>query len=90
MYIACICCLQVLLVYYFAVYVYPTPVVGYEQRWAESFGWVIATAPIMLCLILGAGHAIYKQKGSIRQVILHVPTFLPTRNINISNVYYYY
>lgn len=58
---------SVLLVYYFAVYVYPTPVVGYEQRWAESFGWVIATAPIILCLILGAVHAIYRQKGTIKQ-----------------------
>ncbi|XP_060578985.1 sodium- and chloride-dependent taurine transporter-like [Ruditapes philippinarum] len=58
---------SVLLVFYFAVYVYPRPVVGVEQRWAESLGWVIAVAPITLCLILGAAHAVNKQKGTMRQ-----------------------
>lgn len=57
----------VLLLYYHVVYVYPVRVVGYEQRWAENLGWFIAAAPIIVGLLLGAGHAIYKQKGSIRQ-----------------------
>ncbi|XP_053407768.1 sodium- and chloride-dependent GABA transporter 1-like [Mercenaria mercenaria] len=61
---------SVLLVYYFAVYVYPTPVVGYEQRWAETLGWVIAVAPIAICLVLGAVHAVFKQKGTIKQRLI--------------------
>lgn len=59
-----------LLIYYFSVYVYPEPVVGYEQRWAESLGWVIAIVPLVLGLTFGAFHAVIKQKGTILQKLV--------------------
>ena len=54
--------------YNFAVYVYPVPVVGYDQRWAENVGWVLAVAPLSLALLAGAIHALFKLKGSFKQV----------------------
>ncbi|KAK3095529.1 hypothetical protein FSP39_015717 [Pinctada imbricata] len=56
-----------LLIYYFAVYVYPFLVVGYDERWAETLGWVIAIAPISTCILLGAIHAVLTKKGSFKQ-----------------------
>lgn len=60
---------QGMLIYYFAVYVYPYSVLGYDEQWAEKLGWVISTTPITFCLILGAVHAICKEKGNFKQVI---------------------
>ncbi|KAL3864343.1 hypothetical protein ACJMK2_006034 [Sinanodonta woodiana] len=57
----------VLLVYYFAVYVYPRPVVGYDERWAEKLGWFIAAGPVILGLFLGAAHAVHSNKGTVKQ-----------------------
>lgn len=56
-----------MLIYYFAVYVYPYSVLGYDEQWAEKLGWVISTTPITFCLILGAVHAIFKEKGNFKQ-----------------------
>ena len=56
------------MIYYFALYVYPHPVVAHGQRWAERLGWFIATAPIALGLLGGAVHALCAQKGPLKQV----------------------
>ncbi|XP_052773213.1 sodium- and chloride-dependent neutral and basic amino acid transporter B(0+)-like [Mya arenaria] len=58
---------SVLLIYYFAVHVYPVPVVGYGQRWAEALGWAVAVIPVLAGLGLGAVHAVYSQKGTLKQ-----------------------
>ncbi|KAL4231711.1 hypothetical protein ACF0H5_009287 [Mactra antiquata] len=57
----------VLLVYFYVAYVYTSSVVGYEQRWANKLGWTISVVPVLLGIILGAIHAIHKQKGSLKQ-----------------------
>ncbi|XP_052249189.1 sodium- and chloride-dependent taurine transporter-like [Dreissena polymorpha] len=61
---------SVLMIYYFALYVYPHPVVAHGQRWAERLGWFIATAPIALGLLGGAVHALCAQKGPLKQRVL--------------------
>ena len=56
------------------MYVYPEPVVGYEQRWAEQLGWCVAIFPVVLGLVAGAVHAVWKQKGPIKEVfVLNLP-----------------
>ena len=62
--------LQGMLIYYFAVYVYPYSIFGYDEQWAEKIGWVISVLPIMFCIILGAVHAVYKGEGNFKQVWL--------------------
>ena len=59
---------QAVLIYYYAVYVYPVPIVGYDQRAAESVGWLVTVVPMSICIVLGAVHAVVKQKGSLKQV----------------------
>lgn len=60
--------LQSLLIYQFAVYVYPEAVVEYEQRWAEDLGWCVAVTPLLLGVVLGALHALLMGEGSISEV----------------------
>lgn len=56
-----------MMIYYFAVYVYPESVLSYDEQWAERIGWVISISPITFCMIFGAVHAIYKEKGNFKQ-----------------------
>ncbi|PVD30244.1 hypothetical protein C0Q70_09506 [Pomacea canaliculata] len=59
-----------LLIYQFAVYVYPEAVVEYEQRWAEDLGWCVAVTPLLLGVVLGALHALLMGEGSISERFL--------------------
>ncbi|XP_076104986.1 sodium- and chloride-dependent GABA transporter 2-like [Mytilus galloprovincialis] len=56
-----------MLIYYFALNVYPYSIFGYDEQWAEKIGWIISISPISCCMILGAVHAIYKGKGNFKQ-----------------------
>ena len=57
-----------MLIYYFAVNVYPYSIFGYDEKKLENIGWIISILPLSLSMILGAVHAICKGKGDIRQV----------------------
>ncbi|XP_060076937.1 sodium-dependent neutral amino acid transporter B(0)AT1-like [Ylistrum balloti] len=76
-----------MLIYYFAVYVYPFPVVGYDQRKAETVGWCIAAAPIILGLIFGALHAVFNEKGTLRQRLIHALKTDSLRTTDSTNDY---
>ena len=41
---------------------------GYDQRWAEYIGWLASIAPLILGVILGAVHAIWKAEGTLQEV----------------------
>lgn len=56
------------MLYYFATNVYPYAVAEGGQTWAEWLGWFVGAAPVLLGVSLGAVHAVYKKKGSIKQV----------------------
>lgn len=59
---------QSLLIYNFAVYIYPERVVGYDERWAEDVGWCVAVTPLLLGVALGALHALLKGQGNLVEV----------------------
>ena len=59
---------QSLLIYNFAVYIYPERVVGYDVRWAEVVGWCVAVTPLLLGVALGALHALLKGQGNLVEV----------------------
>ncbi|KAL8560341.1 hypothetical protein ACOMHN_006072 [Nucella lapillus] len=59
-----------LLIYNFAVYIYPERVVGYDQRWAEDVGWCVAVSPLLLGVLLGALHALLKGQGNLLERFL--------------------
>ena len=59
---------QALMLYFFATNVYPYAVAEGGQTWAEALGWTVGAAPVLLGITLGAVHAVYMKKGSIRQV----------------------
>lgn len=56
-----------LLTYFMVIFVYDTPVVGYDQRWAEGLGWMISTVPIVLGLLIGTIFVLRKQKGTFKE-----------------------
>ncbi|XP_062578404.1 sodium- and chloride-dependent GABA transporter 1-like [Saccostrea cucullata] len=63
-----------MLIYYFAVYVYPFPATTSDPRsdnksdeGGQCLGWFIAIGPIVLGFIIGAFHAVYSEKGSFRE-----------------------
>ncbi|OWF55038.1 sodium- and chloride-dependent transporter XTRP3-like [Mizuhopecten yessoensis] len=76
-----------MLIYYCAVYVYPFPVVGYDQREAEMVGWFIAASPIILGLIFGAVHAVFNEKGTLRQRCLQAIKTDSLRTTDSTNDY---
>ncbi|XP_070212713.1 sodium- and chloride-dependent neutral and basic amino acid transporter B(0+)-like [Littorina saxatilis] len=59
-----------LLIYNFAVYIYPERVVGYDERWAEDVGWCVAITPLLLGVALGALHALLKGQGNLLERFL--------------------
>nr|KAG5708361.1 hypothetical protein BaRGS_034392 [Batillaria attramentaria] len=59
-----------LLIYNFAVYIYPERVVGWDQRWAEDVGWCVAITPLLLGVVLGALHALVTGQGNIAERFL--------------------
>jgi H+/Cl- antiporter ClcA len=70
---------QAMLIYYFAVYVYPFPatindpqVEGATYDDGQCLGWFIAIGPVVLGFIVGAFHAVYSEKGSFKEVRIHV------------------
>ncbi|XP_061169918.1 sodium- and chloride-dependent GABA transporter 1-like [Saccostrea echinata] len=63
-----------MLIYYFAVYVYPYPATTSDPRannkadeGGQCLGWFIAIGPIVLGFIVGAFHAVYTEKGSFKE-----------------------
>lgn len=66
------------------IFVYDTPVVGYDQRWAEGLGWMISTVPIVLGLLIGTIFVLRKQKGTFKEVIF---TFIFSSSLfNVSSI----
>ncbi|XP_074641364.1 sodium-dependent proline transporter-like [Tubulanus polymorphus] len=59
-----------LLMYHFIVNVYPLSVVSFEHRWAETFGWAVAASPILICVPLGAVHAVRCEHGRLWQRLI--------------------
>ncbi|XP_029658307.2 sodium- and chloride-dependent GABA transporter 1-like [Octopus sinensis] len=59
-----------LLTYFMIRYVYATPVVGYEERWANGIGWAIAAGPIVLGIGLGTFFVLHNQKGTLKERFL--------------------
>ena len=64
-----------MLIYYFAVYVYPFPATtadpGAEPTKdvdGQLLGWFIAIGPIVFGFTVGAFHAVYTEKGSFTEV----------------------
>ena len=64
---------QSLLIYSFAVYIYPERVVGYDERWAEDVGWCVAVTPLLMGVVLGALHALFKGQGNLVEVRSGLP-----------------
>lgn len=58
-----------MLLYYFAMNVFPYTVAGPDQRWADWMGWMVGAAPVLLGVTLGGLHAVCTKKGSIKQVV---------------------
>lgn len=63
-----------MLIYYFAVYVYPFPATirdpkaeGVASDDRQCLGWFVAVGPIIFGFILGAFHAVYTEKGSFTE-----------------------
>lgn len=63
-----------MLIYYFAVYVYPFPATirdpkaeGVASDDRQCLGWFVAVGPVIFGFILGAFHAVYTEKGSFTE-----------------------
>lgn len=72
-----------MLIYYFAVYVYPFPATirdpkaeGASSDDRQCLGWFVAVGPIIFGFILGAFHAVYTEKGSFTEVFIYHCFFL--------------
>ena len=64
-----------MLIYYFAVYVYPFPATSADPGAeltkdvdGQLLGWFIAIGPIVFGFTVGAFHAVYTEKGSFTEV----------------------
>ncbi|KAL5015977.1 hypothetical protein ScPMuIL_005566 [Solemya velum] len=76
-----------LLIYYFAVHVYPHAIVGHDQAWAEHLGWFVASGLIIVGVTIGAVHAVYKEKGSFKERLIHALKSDAVPSVENSNDY---
>ncbi|GAB1604703.1 sodium- and chloride-dependent taurine transporter-like [Argonauta hians] len=71
------------LAYFMIKYVYDVPIVGYDERWANSLGWVISAAPIVIGITVGIILVLYRQTGTLKERFiksLHIEATIPETN----------